>query len=821
MKEKGLLLSWGRNSVGHATPSVLSCSTRRSHLLNQPFPHRNNYVNAILFVLSSCFLLGSLRAGGQTSGVTPATLTPSSGTLSTSQTFTWSNGAGPTEYALLLGTEGQGTSNLYTLGATTATSTKVTIPANGVTVYATLRQLIDNAWQNTYYTFTEPGTTKQATLTPSSGTLSASQTFTWSNGAGPAEYELWLGTEGQGTANLYSSVGSAATSVTVTIPADGVTVYATLRQLIDDTWQDTYYTFTEPGTTKQATLTPSSGTLSASQTFTWSNGAGPAEYELWLGTEGQGTANLYNSGGTTTTSTTVTIPASGVTVYATLRQLIDDAWQATYYTFNEPVPVSALSCASGSMTGAGTDTCTVTLSPAAGANGQVVSLSSSATAVTVPSSVTVAAGATTASFTATVSAVSTAETATLTASSGGGTKTYGISLGASVPTLTLSGTSVSFGTVNVGGKGTGSVTLSSTGKAAVTVSAGSVSGAGYTISGVTFPLTLNAGQTATLGIAFSPTAAGAVSGTVTLTSNSSSGATSTISLSGTGQPVLSSLSCASGSMTILGTDTCTVTLNAAAGAGGEVVNLSSSLSAVTVPSTVTVAAGATTATFSATVTVLSVVETAVLSATLGGGAAQTFSISLGAATPTLTLQSTSVAFGDVTEGSPAYQSVTLTSSGTEAVTVSAGSVSGAGYTITGVSIPTTLNPGATASLEIEFAPTTAGASNGTVILTSNSSTGTTSTISLSGTGVASSSSYEVTLSWDAPTDSSDPVAGYNIYRAVSGSSTYQLLNSSVDSSTSYTDTTVATNTSYSYYVESVDAAGNQSAPSNTYTVSIP
>ena len=139
--------------------------------------------------------------------------------------------------------------------------------------------------------------------------------------------------------------------------------------------------------------------------------------------------------------------------------------------------------------------------------------------------------------------------------------------------------------------------------------------------------------------------------------------------------------------------------------------------------------------------------------------------------------------------------------------------------ISGVSFPTTLNSGTAATLEIEFDPITAGVADGTVTLTSNSSTGTTSTISLSGTGVAQS--YEVILTWDAPTASSIPVAGYNMYRAASGSSTYQLLNSLIESSTSYSDTTVANNTSYTYYVESVDAEGNQSAPSNSYTVSVP
>lgn len=78
--------------------------------------------------------------------------------------------------------------------------------------------------------------------------------------------------------------------------------------------------------------------------------------------------------------------------------------------------LSALTCGSGSLTGAGTDACTVTLTEAAGSGGFVVTLASSTGSVTVPASVTVAAGATTAGFTATASAVSSAQTATLTAS---------------------------------------------------------------------------------------------------------------------------------------------------------------------------------------------------------------------------------------------------------------------------------------------------------------------------------------------------------------------------------------------------------------------
>ena len=174
--------------------------------------------------------------------------------------------------------------------------------------------------------------------------------------------------------------------------------------------------------------------------------------------------------------------------------------------------MSALSCANGSMTGAGTDSCTVTLNTAAANGGFAVSLASNNSAVTVPALVTVAAGATTASFTATVSAVSTAVSVTLTASANSVAEIFALQLGGGTPTLGLSAASIGFGSVNVNTPTTQTLTLSSTGTAAVTVSAATLTGSGYTISGVTFPITLNPNQTAALTVRFDPTVAGAASG---------------------------------------------------------------------------------------------------------------------------------------------------------------------------------------------------------------------------------------------------------------------------------------------------------------------
>jgi hypothetical protein len=317
-------------------------------------------------------------------------------------------------------------------------------------------------------------------------------------------------------------------------------------------------------------------------------------------------------------------------------------------------------------------------------------------------------------------------------------------------------------------------------------------------------------------VQFDPTIAGAVSGTLTLTSNSSSGSSTAIALSGSGRPVLSGLTCSSGSMTGAGTDSCTVSLNVAAASGGFTVSLASNNTAVTVPASVTVAAGSTSANYTAIVAGTSTTQTVTLTAS-ANSVSQTFALQLGAGVPTLNINATSIAFGLVMQNSPATQTVILSSTGTAPVTVSAASVSGTGFSISGVTFPVTLNPTQTAILSVEFNPTVAGPESGTLTVTSNSSTNPTATISLGATG----ETVQVDLAWNAPSSSSDPVAGYNVYRAPSGSTSYQQLNGSAISQTTYVDTTVQSGQTYDYIVESVDATGVTSAPSNMAAVTLP
>jgi hypothetical protein len=276
------------------------------------------------------------------------------------------------------------------------------------------------------------------------------------------------------------------------------------------------------------------------------------------------------------------------------------------------------------------------------------------------------------------------------------------------------------------------------------------------------------------------------------------------------------LTCSSTTITGAGTDSCTVTLNSAAVSSGVSVNLSSSNAMVTVPATVTVAANATSAVFTAKVSSCSSAQTVTLSAS-ASSVTKSIALQLKAAASTLSINASSVAFGDVTVNTAVTQSVILTSTGAVAVTVNAPAITGTGFTLAGGTRAITLNPGQTATLNVQFDPSAAGTATGQLTITSNSSTNGTVVLGLSGTG----ESYAVDLSWDAPSSSTDPVAGYNVYRALSGTTAYQQLNSSADTQVAFVDSTVQAGLTYDYMIESVDASGVKSVASNIAAVTIP
>jgi len=78
---------------------------------------------------------------------------------------------------------------------------------------------------------------------------------------------------------------------------------------------------------------------------------------------------------------------------------------------------------------------------------------------------------------------------------------------------------MNFGTVVLGDYTEVSNTLANSSKVNITISQATVTGAGFEITGPTFPLTLAPGQQATLSATFTPAAAGQTTGTIVLANN--------------------------------------------------------------------------------------------------------------------------------------------------------------------------------------------------------------------------------------------------------------------------------------------------------------
>jgi hypothetical protein len=281
--------------------------------------------------------------------------------------------------------------------------------------------------------------------------------------------------------------------------------------------------------------------------------------------------------------------------------------------------------------------------------------------------------------------------------------------------------SVAFGNVVIGNTNTQTLTLSNAGTVNLTISQITVSGSGFSTTGLTLPIPLSPGQTSTFNVAFAPTGAGSVTGSLSMVSDAPDSPT-TVPLSGT-------------------------------------------------------------------------------------GVSATYQIS---ASPT------SLSFGDVTVGTSSSQTATLSNTGNSSVTISQVTVSGAGFSASGVTPPLTLDAGQKIILTVTFAPTTTGSVTGSVSITSNASNSP-ATISLSGSGV-STTSHSVSLNWNASTS---VVVGYNVYRTTVSGGPYSKVNSSLISGTSFTDSTVQAGQTYFYVTTAVDSNSNESTYSNEVSATIP
>jgi hypothetical protein len=182
----------------------------------------------------------------------------------------------------------------------------------------------------------------------------------------------------------------------------------------------------------------------------------------------------------------------------------------------------------------------------------------------------------------------------------------------------------------------------------------------------------------------------------------------------------------------------------------------------------------------------------------------------------LAVSPASINFGNVTVGSSASRSGTLTASGGSVIVASA-SVNSTEFTLSGLSLPATISSGNSASFTVTFTPQSSGTASASLSFTSNASNSPT-VESLTGNGTAPVQ-HSVALSWNASTSSN--VVGYNIYRGSISGGPYSKMNSAVIPSTNDTDTTVLSGQTYYYVVTAVDSAANESSYSNEVQAVIP
>ena len=388
--------------------------------------------------------------------------------------------------------------------------------------------------------------------------------------------------------------------------------------------------------------------------------------------------------------------------------------------------------------------------------------------------------------------------------------------------LTANPASLAFGSAQVGSSLTLTDSLTNTGGSSVTISKATATGTGFSISGLSVPVVLNPGASVPFSAVFTPQSAASASGGITVVSNASN-STLTVPLSGTGTAagqltanpanlafgsaqVGSSLTLTD-SLTNTGGTSVTISQATATGAGFSISGLSVpfvlnpgasvTFSAVFAPQSAASASGG--------ITVVSNASNSTLNVSLSG---------TGTAPGQLTIAPTALNFGNATVGTNVSQTSSLSAAGAS-VTVSSASLSSGEFSLTGISLPVTIAVGQSVPVTMTFSPQASGSASGVLSVASNASN--TATQTLSGVGVAPTQ-HSVSLSW---TDTGSGIAGYNVYRGNSAGGPFTQINSGLDATPAYNDTSVAAGQTYYYVATAVNESGAESAYSNEVEGAVP
>jgi len=316
-------------------------------------------------------------------------------------------------------------------------------------------------------------------------------------------------------------------------------------------------------------------------------------------------ASVNIPAGVTSASFTATVGTFGNSQTAVLTATVGASSQTTSLTLTPVTTVTSLACTPLTLSPAATSACTVTLNQAATAN-LTVGLSSSTSYLGVPPSVSIAAGAASANFTATAGPFNTNQTAVITASLGSSSQSVSVSLVQSASTAPLQ---CAPATLNPLATTNCTLTMSPPAPSHLKVSLSS----NNPLVAVPGTLTIWPGGTAA---SFTATAGPFTTNQAAVLSASWGSTPQTTTLSLVVAEAVSSLVCGPTTLSPAGTSACTVTLNQSA-PSGLTIGLSSNNSALSVPFSVSITAGATSANFTATAGSFSSNQTAVVTATLG------------------------------------------------------------------------------------------------------------------------------------------------------------------------------------------------------------
>jgi len=647
-----------------------------------------------------------------------------------------------------------------------------------------------------------------ATPAPGSSLGGSSVTFQWNAATGATAYELYVGSTGVGSNDIFqSSAAITGTSQAVTgIPTSG-TVYARVWSYIGGVfWTSTDLTFkgsTSSGTpvvkispTTLAFGSVTDGTISAAQTITVTNtgngilnistigflgGAGSLEFAITKNTCGSTLAAGANctfgvlfepgsSPGTYGAEVGVTDNAAGSPQYATISGtgVAGGTGTVTLSPTSLTFPATTVGASSApqhvALTNTGTTAVTITSIALTGINstsfyfinGCSSSLAASANCVVSVYFSPATTGSQVAGLTYTDSAAGSPQTVSLT----------GTGLASGTGTVSLTATSLNFGSVLVGSSSNSQyVTMTNTGTTAVTIASVALTGANASqfVFGNTCGTSLAAGANCSIHGHFAPTANGAMTGAITIT-DSATGSPQSITLAGTGySPTSVTLSATSlnfGSVAVGSTSSSqSVTMTNTGSAALSITSIA--LTGANASSFVfanscgtSLAAGANCSIhghFAPTIT--GALTAAITISDSAAGSPQTISISgtgTGTAGP-LTMTPASLTFAPTNVGSVSPGQVVTISN----TTASAIAITGISFTGTNTTSFTTLET-CTASLPanssctamVSFLPQTTGALTSALRITSSAGNASTA---LSGTGIATAALTFSTTSLPFPT----------------------------------------------------------------------